>query len=184
MRLVIPLALLLWSSAAQAQSAAEVRRIDSLMTTLHQRGQFNGSVLVAVAGEVVYRQAFGEADIAAHRPFSTSTPSCIGSLSKQFTAMAIMLLAEQGKLRYDDSIVRYLPELRDVAGGIAIRHLLTHTGGIPDVGDLGIDTPALTNELALRRLTTGPAIVRAPGQKYQYSNTGYLLLATIVERVA
>lgn len=151
------------------------------MTALHERGQFNGSIIVSVAGKSMYRNGIGVTNM--NQKFTPTTQSDIASLSKGFTAMAIMMLAEQGKLTYDDPIIQYLPELRKFSNGIKIRHLLTHTSGIPDVGDLGIDNPRLNNAKALKTLAKLKSNFREPGQKYQYSNTGYLLLATIVERI-
>ena len=158
------------------------KRIDSLMTALHGRGQFTGAILVSVAGKPIYRNAFG--DIDAGQKYTPSTQSNIASLSKGFTAMAVMMLAEQGKLKYDDPIHTYLPELSKLSNDITIRHLLTHTSGIPDVGDLGIDNPRLTNAKALETVADLKLNLHEPGQQYEYSNTGYLLLATIVERIA
>lgn len=157
------------------------KRIDSVMTALHERGQFTGAILVSVAGKPIYRNAFG--DIDAGQKYTPSTKSNIASLSKGFTAMAVMMLAEQGKLTYDDPIHKYLPELREFSNDVTIRHLLTHTSGIPDVGDLGIDNPRLTNAKALKTVADLKSNLHEPGQRYEYSNTGYLLLATIVERI-
>lgn len=151
------------------------------MTALYARGQFNGAIIVSAAGKLKYRSAFGE--IYTNQKFTPTTQSNIASLSKGFTAMAIMMLAEQGKLKYDDPIIKYLPELSEFSNGITIRHLLTHTSGIPDVGDLGIDNPRLTNAKALKTLAKLKSNFREPGQKYQYSNTGYLLLASVAERI-
>jgi CubicO group peptidase (beta-lactamase class C family) len=167
---------------AYSQPADTTKRIDSVMEALYGRGQFNGAIVVAVAGKPIYRNAFGETN--GHQKFTPTTQSDIASLSKGFTAIAIMMLAEQGKLTYDDLITKYLPELGKFSNGITIRHLLTHTSGIPDVGDLGIDDAGLTNAGALKTLAELKSNFREPGKKYQYSNTGYLLLATIVERVA
>src|SRR6185295_11213784 len=157
------------------------KRIDSVITALHGRGQFNGAIVVAVDGKPIYRSSFGET--LTNQKITPTTQSDIASLSKAFTAMIIMILAEQGKLAYDDPITKYLPELSKFSNGITIRHLLTHTSGIPDVGDLGIDDPGLTNAKALKTLAKLKSNFREPGKKYQYSNTGYLLLATIAERV-
>jgi CubicO group peptidase (beta-lactamase class C family) len=164
-----------------SQTVDMTKRIDSLMVALYRRGQFNGAIIVAVAGKPIYRSSFGETNT--NQKFTPTTQSGIASLSKGFTAMAIMMLAEQGKLKYDDPIIKYLPELNKFSNGITIRHLLTHTSGIPDVGDLGIDNPRLTNARALKTLVKLKSNFREPGQKYQYSNTGYLLLATVVERI-
>lgn len=171
-----------WLVNAYSQTIDTTKRIDSLMTALYEREQFNGSIIVSVAGKPIYRSAFGETNT--KEKFTPTTQSNIASLAKGFTAMIIMMLAEQGKLTFDDPITKYLPELKEFSNAITIRHLLTHTSGIPDVGDLGIDDPQLTNAKALKSLAKLKSNFREPGQKYQYSNTGYLLLATIVERIA
>jgi CubicO group peptidase (beta-lactamase class C family) len=156
--------------------------IDSLMNALAKRGQFNGSILVSAQGKTLYRNAFGTDT--SRKKFTPETISEIASVSKGFTAMAIMMLAEQGKLSYDDPIERYLPELGPVSIGVTIRHLLTHSSGLPDVGDLGIDNSKLSNSIAIEALQKLKANLHVPGQKYLYSNTGYLLLGSIVERVS
>lgn len=165
-----------------AQPIDTSKRIDSLITALHGRGQFNGAIIVSREGEIIYRNAFGET--LTREKFISTTRSNIASLAKGFTAMCVMMLAEQGKLTYNDPIVNYLPELDKFSNGITVRHLLTHTSGIPDVGDLGIDNPRLTNDKALKTLANLPSNFREPGQSFEYSNTGYLLLASIVERVS
>lgn len=180
-RIMLSLISVFWLVNAYSQTIDTTKRIDSLMTALYGRGQFNGAIIVSAAGKLIYRSAFGETYT--NQKFTPTTQSNIASLSKGFTAMAIMMLAEQGKLTYDDPIIRYLPELGKFSNGITIRHLLTHTSGIPDVGDLGIDNPQLTNAKALKTLATLKSNFREPGQKYQYSNTGYLLLASVVERI-
>jgi CubicO group peptidase (beta-lactamase class C family) len=162
----------------------QANEIDRFMTTLHERGQFNGSIVVAVGGKAVYRKAFGEADFQSHRKFTPTTVSCIGSVSKQFTGMTVMMLAEQNKIKYDDEVSKYIPELGGVFNGITLRHLLHHTSGIPDVGDLGIDHPRLTNDEVLRRLSKPDFRVSKPGDKYRYSNANYVLLSVVVERVS
>ncbi|HTY00429.1 MAG TPA: serine hydrolase domain-containing protein, partial [Bacteroidota bacterium] len=169
---------------SHASNLDAAKSIDSLMVCLHERGQFNGSILVAVEDTVLYRNAFGEADMKSGRKFTPATVSCLASVSKTFTAAAVMILADEHKLRYDDEITHYLPELRRYAEGITIRHLLNHTSGIPDVGDLGIDHPRLTNDEVLHTLVKQKAPLYKPGTRYRYSNTGYVLLSIIVERVS
>lgn len=158
--------------------------IDRLMQTLYSRGQFNGSIVVAKDGRVIYRHGFGEANARSHSKFTPDTISNIGSVSKQFTAMAVMMLAEQRKLAYDDPVSEYVPELTTALKGITLRQLLNHTSGIPDVGDLGIDHPKLTNEDVVRRLANPDYFTSRPGEKYRYSNANYVLLARVVERVS
>ncbi|MGH7605331.1 MAG: serine hydrolase [Gemmatimonadaceae bacterium] len=167
-----------------AQTPPTVREIDRLMTMLHERGQFEGSIIVAVGGKAIYRKGFGYADLQSQRQFTPATISNIGSVAKQFTAMAIMMLAEQHKLRYDDLVSKFLPELSGPLKGITLRHLLNHTSGIPDVGDLGIDHPRLTDDEVLRRLSKPGFLVARPGEKYRYSNVNYVLLAVVVERIS
>jgi CubicO group peptidase (beta-lactamase class C family) len=176
--------LLASSSSLYAAPSDRSGEIDHLMTTLHERGQFDGAVIAAVGGEAIYRSAFGEADLQTHRKFTPGTVSNIASVSKQFTAMTVMMLAEQGKLGYEDAVSKYVPELGGTLSGITIRHLLNNTSGIPDIGDLGIDHPRLTNDDVLTRLAKPDYIVSKPGEKYRYSNPNYVLLAVIVERVS
>jgi CubicO group peptidase (beta-lactamase class C family) len=169
---------------AHAVPADETEAIDTLMTNLHERGQFNGSIIVARDGNVIYRNAFGEANSESHRRLTPTTPSNLASVSKQFTAMAIMILSEQGKINYDDPVSKYIPKLAKCVDGITVRHLLTHTSGIPDVGDLDIDHPGLTETEVLKAIIKQHSQFPKPGLRYQYSNTGYILLAVIVERVS
>lgn len=163
---------------------SQTERIDSVMKALLQREQFKGSVLVAVEEKTIYRNAFGQTSTGSKQRFTPETVFNIASLAKAFTAMTIMMLAEENKLRYSDPVYKYLPELGKFSQNITIRHLLTHTSGIPDVGDLGIDNDGLTNAIAIGSLQKQQKNFRQPGQKYQYSNTGYLLLASITEKVS
>ncbi len=148
--------------------------IDKLMTTLHERGQFNGAILVAEHGDVLYRRGFGKADIGTGTAFAPDTLSDIGSVTKQFTAMAIMMLAERRRLSYDDLISRYIPEFSGAShlGRITVRQLLTHTSGIPDYGDVGIDDSGLNQTSLIAALLKRDADVSKPGMTYRYSNVG------------
>ncbi|MGP8234254.1 MAG: serine hydrolase [Limisphaerales bacterium] len=172
------------SNHAHTAPAGEAEAVHTLMTNLYERGQFNGSIVVARDGKVIYRNAFGEADSESHRQFTPTTPSNLASVSKQFTSMLIMMLSEQGKINYDDPVSKYIPKLEKCVDGITVRHLLTHTSGIPDVGDLGIDHPRLTESEVLKAVIKQHSQFPKPGLRYQYSNTGYILLAMIVEQVA
>src|SRR6266480_1543365 len=97
-------ALLTWGVVAYGLPAERTKEIGNLMSTLYERGQFNGVILVAEQGEIIYRNAFGKANFQTGTNFTPETPSNIGSLTKQFTAMAIMILAERSKLNYDDPV--------------------------------------------------------------------------------
>jgi CubicO group peptidase (beta-lactamase class C family) len=162
------------------------QEIGTLMTTLFERGQFNGAVLVAREGKIIYRSAFGKANVEAGTDFTPETRSDIGSVTKQFTAMAIMILAERNKVKYEDPVSKYIPEFSRSPhlSKITLRHLLTHTSGIPDYGDLGIDDSGLSQQALAAAVLTKEDLFSKPGEKYRYSNPGYALLAIVVERVS
>jgi CubicO group peptidase (beta-lactamase class C family) len=166
--------------SGQAKGAA----IDTLMHRLAARGQFNGSVLVAEHGKVIFEGGFGNADAGQGIPFTPATPCYLASLTKQFTAMAIMILAEQHKLAYGDSLPNYLPALPHYARNVTIRHLLNHTSGIPDYARLGLEHPGLTNREVVSKLETLDSLNFPPGSRFEYTNSGYVLLASIIERVS
>jgi len=171
-------ALPMQESGTSNDKAETIRR---MLIEQHEDDQFTGSVLVAQAGTVIYRDAIASTPDEARKLLTS--PSDIGSVAKGFTAMAVMMLAEQGRLSYDDLIARHVTELTDATPGITIRHLLTHTSGIPDVGDLGIDRPDLRERDVLDAIRTHHGRFARPGLKYRYSNTGYILLAMAVENV-
>jgi len=170
------------SSASYAQNKAS--QIDSLMLKLYNRGQFNGSVLVAEHGDVIYKKGFGKANFKKALDYTPATPSYLASLTKQFTAMAIMMLAENKKLSYKDKLSKYFPEFPTYAEKITIRNLLNHTSGIPDYFGLGIVHPGLRNDEVLKGLIKLDTPDFQPGEKFEYSNSGYVLLAMIVEKVS
>ena len=184
LRLRILLTALIGCVAAQAAPPNRARAIDKLMTTLYERGQFNGAILVATRGDIVYRKGFGKADVRTAINFTPDTPCDIGSLTKQFTAMAIMILAERKQLSYDDPVSKYIPEFSGAShlGEITIRQLLTHSSGIPDYGDLGIDDSGLNQSSLIAALLKRDSGLAPPGVKYRYSNPGYALLAVVVQR--
>ncbi|WP_142683060.1 serine hydrolase domain-containing protein [Chitinophaga polysaccharea] len=162
-------------------------QLQQLFDTLYAKHQFNGCVLVADAGKSVFQGAFGYADLDKKTLLDLDTRFEIASVAKQFTAMAIMQLKEQGKLQYSDSIGKYFPSLP--YHEVTIRDLLHHTSGIRDF--LGwtvnqIDTGEVhTSEDLIERLPGNiPATSFSPGTAFSYSNTNYVLLAAIVAKVS
>jgi CubicO group peptidase (beta-lactamase class C family) len=142
---------------------------------------------VADKGKTIYHKAFGYRNFDTKEPIDTTSIFEIASISKQFTSMIIMMVKEEGKLNYDDPVEKYIPGLP--YQGITIRHLLTHTSGLPDyweVMDKHWDkTKVAGNEECIEYLIKySPPKLFEPGEKYQYSNTGYLLLASIAERAS
>lgn len=165
--------------AGQGIASRTIRR---MLVRLHDGGEFTGTILVARDGVPIYRDAIAAS--AGDARAILNEPVDIGSVAKGFTAMAVMMLAEQGKLRYDDPIGRYVPALAEAAPAITLRHLLTHTSGVPDVGDLGIDRPNLLERDVVEAVRTQHDNFARPGLRYRYSNANYNLLAMVVERVS
>jgi CubicO group peptidase (beta-lactamase class C family) len=145
---------------------------------------------VSLNGELIYEKAFGLADLEFNVPNTPQTIFESGSVAKQFTAAAIVLLQQDGKLSLEDPVKKYIPELPDYGAPLTLRHLLNHTSGIRDWGAVMTLTGAgrgdrvITQDLALDVITHQRAIDFTPGSEYSYSNSGYNLLAIIVERVS
>lgn len=150
-------------------------------------------------GRVEYRRSFGFADLAARTSITPDTQFLLASVTKQFTAMAIMILAERHKLQYDDTLAKFCPEFPAYARAITIRNLLNHTSGLPEYDDLlGVTNyetyfrsskspPAeheFTSAEILRLLSRQEKLRFAPGEKFEYSSSGYVLLGQIIERVS
>ena len=112
-----------------------VQKIDSLLTSFFNNGNLNGNVLIAEKGNIIYKKSFGFSNEATKEKLNENSIFELASVSKQFTAMAIVILKENGKLNYEDKISKYIPEL-SIYPDITIRNLLNHTGGLPDYMEL------------------------------------------------
>jgi CubicO group peptidase (beta-lactamase class C family) len=168
-----------------AQSKAD--QIDALVTKFYEYNQFSGSLLVADNGKVIYKEGFGLANRATHTPNGPGTRHRLASVTKQFTAMVIMQLVAEGKLKLDVPITTYLPSYPATTGNqITIHHLLTHSSGIPNYTSF-----ENYREVMVRSMTPGEIVMLfsneplefTPGEKYAYSNSGYVLLGYIIENV-
>lgn len=142
---------------------------------------FAGQLLVAVDGRIVLHRAYGMADRAARRPMTTETAVGIASASKQFTAAAVLRLAEDGRLSLDDPIDRWLDDVPEDKRGITIHQLLTHTAGLR-VG-LADDFAADTREAQIAAILGAP-LSQDPGTGWRYANAGYILAAAVVEEAS
>ena len=172
--------------AACATGSLHMQRdIDELMHDYAGDGP-GAALLVLRDGEPVVRRGYGYADLEAGVRATPQTNFRLASISKQFTATAVLLLAEDGALRLDDPVRRWLPELPATAGAITLHHLLTHTSGLVDYEDLM--PPGAVQQVhdadVLRLLAAHERLYFAPGSDYRYSNGGYALLALVVERAA
>ena len=145
---------------------------------------------VSLNNEVVFEKAFGIADLEHNVPNTTQTIFESGSVAKQFTAAAIVLLQQDGKLSLDDPVKKHIPELPDYGAPLTIRHLLNHTAGLRDWGTVlsltgaGRGDRVISQDLALDVIVHQRALDFTPGSEYSYSNSGYNLAAVIVERVS
>jgi len=172
---------------ALAQIKDKIQKIDSVLNYLYQHQLFNGTVLIGEKGKVLYKKAFGMSAAVNGKPLRTTSSFNLASVSKQFTAMMIMILKEQGKLQYDDAVQKYLASFPYES--ITIRQLLTHTSGLPEYFDVAerymnlLDTLTNANMLALLA-DKKPSLVFKPGEKWEYCNTNYTTLASIIEAVS
>ena len=173
------LAALLTAASVLALQVPGADRIDQLMRRSHARGIFNGAVLVASQGHPVYEQAFGYADATLKDPLTLNHRFNIGSITKEFSAVAIMLLQEQGRLTIDDTVAAHLPELPSWAARVSVRNLLDYTSGIPDINwnTVKSDADVHADLLRLSRLDF------EPGSTFSYSNNNVSLRQFIVERL-
>ncbi|MFZ6014506.1 MAG: serine hydrolase [Bacteroidota bacterium] len=164
-----------------------VDRIDEFMKAEVAVNKFNGNVLVEKQGKVIYQKAFGYRNYDTQEKLDNNSMFELASVSKQFTAMSILILKEKGKLKLTDSLRKFFPELP--YHNITVQHLLTHTSGLPDYMNAMVPKwdhkkIAFNNDVIKFLAAEKIPIDFKPGQKFEYSNTGYQLLASIVEKVS
>ncbi len=161
-------------------------KIDALMKLYQDYGQFNGAILVAENGQVIYKAGIGLANMEWEVPNQPDTKFRIASITKQFTAALILQLVEEGKVELDGKIVDYLPNYRqDTGGKVTIHHLLTHTSGIPSYtsqpGFFQYESRTPYPIDAFVKKFASSDLEFQPGSKFAYSNSGYYLLGAIIE---
>jgi CubicO group peptidase (beta-lactamase class C family) len=192
------LALALLCVLLRAQDLAP--RLDTLLAKYNEKDGPGMAVMLIRDGRIVYRKDFGYADLDTRAPIVRDTQFQLGSTTKQFTAMAIMILKDRGKLQLEDPLTKFCPEFPAYARNITVRHLLNHTSGLPDyeeilLGKVDYDklfqsskSPRAAHEFtsaeALRALSRQPQLRFTPGEKFEYSNSGYVVLAQIIERLS
>lgn len=143
----------------------------------------SASIAVVLNGELAYAQAYGSARLDPRRPATPRTRYSIDSISKEFTAAAVLMLAEDGKLQLDDALRRWFPDLGE-AGGVTLREALTHTGGLRDFWPQDFVTPEMSHPAGVDQIIGEWArrpLDFPPGSEWQYSNTGYVLAGRAVE---
>jgi len=165
-----------------------VAKIDKYFNRRYKWGNFNGTVLYADHGKVVYKKAFGYRNMKTKEPLETSDPFQLASVSKPITAIAIMLMLDQGLIELDDPIQKYLPQVP--YEGVTIRHMLTHKSGMPNYMYFSDKlwpnrrTPISNNDVLCIMEQEKPQRYLKPNRKYNYSNTNYAVLASLIEEIS
>lgn len=185
MRTFAPLFAILLFFAGIVQANDVASDVDAMMSR-YQGDVPGASLLVIKNGKPLVRRGYGLANLETHDAATPSTNYRLASVTKQFTAAAILLLAERDTLHLDDHVRHWIPELPATHEAITIRQLLSHSGGLIDYEDLmpGDVTQQISDTDVLRMLAAEPKSYFAPGTSYRYSNGGYVLLGLIVERAS
>lgn len=161
--------------------------IDEMLSTYFKPGEPGATVIVSQRGVILFRKAYGLANTGTNMPLRPELPLRVGSVTKQFTAAAIMLLAEQGKLSVSEEIGKYFTEYPEHGRHVTIEHLLTHTSGIRNYTELPQFGTVMTKDVSADE---GIAFFKdvppqfQPGQRFSYSNSNYFLLGAIIEKVS
>lgn len=184
------------SSVVTAQAPDQAKVVAGAERAFEKASKTNAApapgcaVGVSLNGQAVFEKAFGLAEIEHNVPNTPQTIFESGSVAKQFTAAALVLLQQDGKLSLDDPVKKYIPEIPDYGSPLTIRHMLNHTAGLRDWGSVmaltgvGRGDRVITQEVALDVIARQKALDFKPGNEYSYSNSGYNLAAIIVERVS
>ena len=172
---------------AVAGLAQDVSRMDRMVQSYINSKTFMGSVLVARGDQILLSKGYGSANLEWNIPNAPSTKFRLGSITKQFTAASILLLEDRGKLKTDDLVKKYMPDAPAAWDKITIYHVLTHTSGIPSFTgfpDYAEKEPfPTTPEKLVARFRDKPLDFQ-PGEKWSYSNSGYVLLGYLIEKIS
>ena len=193
MRKLTSILFVLFFAATAIYGQPKTIKFDSLFNSLYETKKFNGNVLIAEKGQIIYQNSFGLANEITKDKLNSESIFELASVSKQFTAMGIVILKEKGKLSFNDKIGKYIPELKFYSK-ISIKNLLQHTSGLPDymelLDSLLIDSTwdnktkiATNKDIISVYAKNQPKLLFEPSTKWEYSNTGYALLASIIEKV-
>ncbi|HRH41262.1 MAG TPA: serine hydrolase domain-containing protein [Pyrinomonadaceae bacterium] len=192
MKFKVIILILLICSALSISAQTVESTIDQYLTIRSEMGNFSGAVLVAKDGKVIFRKGYGFADVEKRIPYTPETQHAIASVSKMFTSAAALKLRDQGKLKLEDPICKYLDDCPTAWQPVTVQNLMRHTSGIPDYEE----KLELGSEKYLQMMAEGDTSARIyaeakklpldfkPGEKFHYSNTGYVVLSYLVQKVA
>ncbi|HHS14201.1 MAG TPA: serine hydrolase [bacterium] len=174
----------------EAKAADPKKRVNQLMAAYIGSGKPGAALAVLKDGKMIFAKAYGMANLTYRIPFTLETPNNIGSSSKQFTGFAVALLEKQGKLSLDDDIRKYFPELPDFGKTVTLRHLASHTSGYREyinllamAGRRFEEGDYIKRDEIIDIVKNQPELQNNPGDEFNYNNTGFALLAMVVERV-
>ena len=189
--IVLLLSSIVFSSCDQKEVSSEINEldtvtIDSLMSNYELDNGPGASLLITENGNIIYSKGYGLANLEESIPINTSTNFRLASITKQFTAMCIMILYSRGQLEYEQKLTDIFPNFPEYGNNITIRHLLHHTSGLKDYFSLIADTvlEQLNDQDVLNLMMAQTTTLFPPGTDYRYSNSGYALLALIVKNVS
>lgn len=174
--------IILFISTSYAQNIES--EVDEILSSVYKSDGVGVSLLIAKDGKTIYRKAFGMANLELNAPMKPENVFEIGSITKQFTAVSILMLEEQEKLKVTDEITKYIPDYPTLGKKITIHHLLTHTSGIKSYTDMPSFVGEARTDLSPTELIDvfkNEPMDFDPGEKYNYSNSGYILLGYIIE---
>ncbi|MEO8174765.1 MAG: serine hydrolase domain-containing protein [Sediminibacterium sp.] len=189
-RIIQSIFILIFSSGVHAQSWQDTVAMIDKVFNRYTDANPGAQLAISRNGQVIYSSAHGMADLEHNTPITKTTKIECGSVSKQFTAACILLLEQQGKLSLADDIRKYVPEVPAYGNTITIRHLMNHVSGLKDWGSIAElsgwprGTRAYANSDALHIISLQKTLNNKPGDEYIYSNSGFNLLAIIVQRVS
>jgi CubicO group peptidase (beta-lactamase class C family) len=177
------------SCSPQKETTRRTDALDAWFSAQMPASEPGGAILVLKKDSVVFAKGYGLADLKTREPVTTKTLFNLGSISKTFVANAILILQEQNKLSVEDSLLQYFPGFRDksIAGKVKVKHLLTHTSGLPDNRQVNKDTVFYLTAKDAENwypVTQTDRFVFEPGSRYEYSNPAFNALALIVEKVS
>ena len=190
MRIVLLFMIIVMIGSCNTQSSSSVSpEFDKIFDSVFKAGEPGGAVLIAKDGKVIYEKGFGIEDITTKKPITTKTLFNVGSISKTFVAFGILQLAKENKLSLDDDLYKYFPDFKDssIARKVKLRHLLTHSSGLPDIRKVQEDSVfylSAKDEENWAPIKKTDSLEFEPGERFNYSNPAFNALALIIEKVS
>jgi D-alanyl-D-alanine carboxypeptidase len=175
------------AAVPRADDEAWSKRIDAVMSEVYKPGEPGAAIIVRKDGRTIFRKGYGMADLELGVPVEPDMVFRLGSITKQFTAVSVLMLAAQGKLSLGDEITKYLPDVPTGGKAITIEHLLTHTSGIKSYTNMEEWLPMWRKDMTpgeIIALSKGKPLEFDPGTRWNYNNTGYVILGALIEKIS